>query len=327
MSHADEGTLHAYLDGELTAVERAGLEAHLEACAACRTRLAEERDLVERAQGLLRRAAPPEVAVPPLRRTGGGGRGARPLPRWMPLAWAASVLLALGGGWIARGGGTAAPAVPAAPVLQDAAPPAAVALGEQDAVAPAGPAAPAASRRDAPAAKTTGREEREAAGGAGGPTPPPTADQAGRLAAVPPPVAQAGAPRAEAVGLVASAVANADESLALTPLTVDSARAILGTAPVTIPGLPVRRIALGGPGVVVVEQALDATTVVRLHERRADAVREVGPDAMARQRAAPEPTRPAESSERLARYVGTLRVEIAGPVGADSLSKLLERVR
>ncbi len=326
MSHADEGTLHAYLDGELTAAERAGLEAHLAGCAACRTRLAEERDLVERAQGLLRRAAPPEAAVPPLRRTGGGGRGARPLPRWMPLAWAASVLLALGGGWLARGGQRAGgPEAPGAIALDrvesarsgdsgvrgDA--PAEVALGERDAARPAGaePTVLTGGRRAAEA-KATAEEERVA----------------GRLAAPPSaPAGQAAAPRAEAVGLAASAVANADEGVTLTSVTIDSARAILGAAPVTIPGVPVRRIALGGPGIVVVEQALDATTVVQLYERRADAVRAVGQDAVARQRAAAEPTRPAESSERLARYVGTLRIEIAGPVGADSLSKLLGRVR
>ena len=31
--------------------------------------------------------------------------------------------------------------------------------------------------------------------------------------------------------------------------------------------------------------------------------------------------------ERLARFVGPLRVEIAGPLGTDSLSKLLELVK
>ena len=39
MSHVDDGTLHAYLDGELTPVERARLEGHVAECAACRNRL------------------------------------------------------------------------------------------------------------------------------------------------------------------------------------------------------------------------------------------------------------------------------------------------
>jgi hypothetical protein len=33
------------------------------------------------------------------------------------------------------------------------------------------------------------------------------------------------------------------------------------------------------------------------------------------------------ADERLARYVGSLRVEIAGPLAADSLSRLLELVK
>jgi hypothetical protein len=141
------------------------------------------------------------------------------------------------------------------------------------------------------------------------------------------PVGQALAPRTEAAQLAPTVVtANADERATLPAVTVDSARVILGVEPVTIPGLPVRRVALGGPGVVVVEQAIDARTVVRLYQRRAEAMREVGQDALTRQRAAAQ-QRPAEATERLARYVGPLRVEIAGPVAADSLSVLLGRVR
>ena len=45
MSHVDEGTLHAYLDGELPAPERERWAVHIAACAECRTRLEEERAL------------------------------------------------------------------------------------------------------------------------------------------------------------------------------------------------------------------------------------------------------------------------------------------
>src|SRR2546428_3445902 len=44
--------LSEYLDGELTAPERTGLEAHLAACAGCRTALEELRRVVARAQAL-----------------------------------------------------------------------------------------------------------------------------------------------------------------------------------------------------------------------------------------------------------------------------------
>src|SRR6266487_2404775 len=43
MSHVDEGTLHAYLDGELPSGDRATLEAHVAQCATCRTALVGER--------------------------------------------------------------------------------------------------------------------------------------------------------------------------------------------------------------------------------------------------------------------------------------------
>src|SRR6266850_1916984 len=108
MSHVDDGTLHAYLDGELALVERARLEAHVAECAACRSRLEEERALIARASGLLGLAQPPERAAPPLHEL------RRPSVVWrlrVPVAWAATVVLALGLGYYAgdRTSMTAAP--------------------------------------------------------------------------------------------------------------------------------------------------------------------------------------------------------------------------
>src|SRR2546426_3469590 len=53
MSHVDDGTLHAYLDGELSPAEVQGVDAHLAQCPACRGRLDEERALITRAGELL----------------------------------------------------------------------------------------------------------------------------------------------------------------------------------------------------------------------------------------------------------------------------------
>src|ERR1051325_10141148 len=63
MSHVDEGTLHAYLDGELSSSERAAVDAHLGQCGECRAALAEERALLERASALLG-SAPPRPRAP-----------------------------------------------------------------------------------------------------------------------------------------------------------------------------------------------------------------------------------------------------------------------
>ena len=117
-----------------------------------------------------------------------------------------------------------------------------------------------------------------------------------------------------------------------TIIGLDAARPTLGVNPVTIPGLPVRDVRRSplGDGVILVEQAVDQATVVQLFQRRADR-----PEVSLRSRAradslaARDYAAAAQSQgvERLARYVGGLRVEIAGPLPTDSLSKLLELVK
>lgn len=108
MPHVDEGTLHAYLDGAVEAladagalpagVTRASIDAHFALCADCRAALAAERDIRERA-GLVLQDAAPAWAEPP------SYESLRPTTRrrtWVPLTWAATVLLAVGAGWWGR---------------------------------------------------------------------------------------------------------------------------------------------------------------------------------------------------------------------------------
>jgi len=103
MSHATEGELHAYLDGALPAIDPAAagrLAAHLDRCIDCQARLEEERSLRARAGELLGIALP-AVDAPPFETLPGatgerGPRGARP----RRLRWAASVVVALGAGWM-----------------------------------------------------------------------------------------------------------------------------------------------------------------------------------------------------------------------------------
>lgn len=94
MTHAAEGTLQAWLDGELATDEQSGLADHLEGCGECRDRAAELRAAAERlsaALSLVDVAPPARVAPAPRRRT-----FAAPLAGG--LARAAGLALILAGG-------------------------------------------------------------------------------------------------------------------------------------------------------------------------------------------------------------------------------------
>ena len=104
MPHVDEGILHAYLDGALDALHEGGalpdamtpadVISHLDACADCRARLNIERDIREQA-GMVLRDAAPVVHAPPIESL----RTTRRAAAWVPYAWAASLMMAVGAGW------------------------------------------------------------------------------------------------------------------------------------------------------------------------------------------------------------------------------------
>ena len=382
MSHVDDGTLHAYLDGELTPVERARLEAHVAECAACRTGLDEEQALIERASGLLGLAQPPERSAPPLHPL------RRPRLTWrlrVPLTWAATVVLALGIGYYAGGtfAGRAAPQTFATEsrVLNVAAPDSAAtpARQENDALGySAGERRQfvATPRPQAAASRQSRRDSAPALGLVATQTPPPAgARQAQKQAAPEPQVyidgapvraqpdtvpaqsgviairprdsvrtppapapvaaAQPAAPPTRALeeavvtrGSAASNVAAVRGRLVATQWPIirrGPARDILGAEPVGVPGLAVRNIRRSPTGeVVVVEQSIDSATVIQLFQQRVETdqlAHEFVGDSTVRIRAL------AAGTERLARFIGGVRVEIAGPLSADSLNRLLEQVK
>lgn len=352
MSHVDDGTLHAYLDGELTPVESERLDAHLAACQACRARLEEERALIERASKLLSRAVPPtpERAAPPLHQL------RRPRVAWrlrMPLAWAATVLMAVWIGWLLRGPTTALrlgasdSRLDSAPIAQPAAEAPAIALNTRpmstasgrpeqrrlnesesdqgyrsaraDRAALADRAAPddRAAREEAdertPVAKAADRLTRDSANsGLRTESPAPVAGNAIVVTAAPPDAAR-------------DAPARRRLSTVWPVIEPQPARDLLGAAPAAIPGIPIRAMRRNPAAAaeIVVEQEIDSGVVVHLFQKRMDT-------------AADAVHRPAEASglvssglvtnERLARFVGSLRIEIAGPLTTDSLSRLLELV-
>jgi anti-sigma factor RsiW len=328
MSHVDDGMLHAYLDGELSPVERERMDQHLAACDACRARLDEERELVARAGRLLGLAAPPDRAAPPLHelrrpRRGGGLR--------LPLAWAATVTLAIGLGWFARGtmrssdrqhevaldsGAATAPAVTSSARPR---------VRGQIATTPA-PSATAPALTPAPMGRAEPRRDQPSAAGASDVSDALARRQESdqRLRAAPAaPVAKAAVP-AEAV----AANALADEERAGAPAgwtTIEPQHAhdLLGSDPAVIPGYPTRALRSNpaNPKVILVEQVIGGM-VVQLFEQRNDVE---GQGAGRSANAAP--ARGYAANERLARYVGPLRIEIAGAVPADSLSILLGLVR
>jgi hypothetical protein len=173
MWHVDEGALHAYLDGaldEYPAAEARRVREHLETCAECADRLAEERRVRDDAQEILGLAAP-QVEVPTFEELRAYVRAQQPARAMASvhlyrLSWAASVVLALGTGWLLRGGvppttlssggagfeadrivaGEVAPAeAPAAPTVEPE--------RSNDAPGASGPAA-ASSTPDAPVVET-----------------------------------------------------------------------------------------------------------------------------------------------------------------------------
>ncbi len=357
MSHVDEGTLHAYLDGELPPAEARGVEAHVAECAGCRDRLEEERALIARADELLGLAAPPDRATPPFR-----AGDLKPSARlWsqvrLPLAWAATVMLALGIGMYLGGGAAMGRREEAATNR-----PADVAVHAPLAVRPTADTAVAAPPPVEPRRRQRARSTQ---------APTPTgavalerkdAARVDTVASVAVLQAERAAPAAGALAVsqaVPPAAPPAPES-AKPPLSLDSARILLGQDPVALPDVPIRAMRRepgAGATIVVLEQALDSSTVIELRERPAaasglvavarDAAEErvrqdsSAPDVAPARAAAKRVKRPADSialSPRARSKVvpernqavfqsGKLWVEISGPLTADSLRKLLEKVK
>lgn len=309
VSHVDEGTLHAYLDGELSPAEAQGVDAHLAQCADCRERRDSERALIARATELLALAAPPDREQPPFR-----AGDIKPPPRlwWqvrLPVAWAATVALALGIGTY-LGSDVFERQRPAKRTSQServADSLAAVPLAREGAphAAPLRKQAEARATRPGPAAKTA-PEERERVG------EDRSAPSASQASPAPAP------PKLMDLGSRSSPARQG-------PIDVDSARRLLGREPVVVADLPIRGMysafLTGYSGVVIVEQTLDANTAIQVvNERRALLAREeVGIPRAARKVAA--------GAEKANATPAEFVVEIQGPISSDSLARLRQLLR
>ena len=374
MSHVDDGTLHAYLDGELSPPEAQGVEAHVAQCPACRERLEEERALIARATELLAQAAPPERDLPPFH----PGDIQPPVRLWwqvrLPLAWAATIALALGIGTYVGDHNGMRPALeqtPTAPPTEFAdqlapnALPSAIArtrdteaaLKRQRAPERRGRASQPAAPPDSVAAAEEKRKEeripqasvdsiaiRESNALAVRESPPMVAGgqhMAAKAAAPAPPLPPA--PTAGRLGMMRVG----DHSYALKGglIGVDSARALLGRDPLVVPDAPIlgiyRARMLGYSGVIV-EQALDSSTVIEVinarpaslqldaivvtgaAEARADSERRGAPTQIDRR---VDTLAPAAGRQKTDSTVSGFSVEIIGPLSADSLAALRRLLR
>jgi hypothetical protein len=331
MSHVDEGTLHAYLDGELAPAEAQGVDAHLAQCPACRERLEEERALITRAGELLALAAPPDRELPPFR----AGDVKPPARLWwqvrQPLAWAATVVLALGiGTYLGRGlhelrePKTAADAEPARPLALEKP------LSSERARRESRVTAPGATRK-LPAAQPA--------------VPAPAATSRGDYA-----VGRHAAPvaaRAEASSAQPgfASLDSEHDVLRGPPISIDTARMLLGRDPFALPGAPIRAVyrarQLGYSAVVIVEQSLDSGTVIEVVNKRASPMALDAVVVAAAPAAQADSTRVAErprdrgqvadslaaapvakAAARPLRRLDDLEVQIVGPLPPDSLQKL-----
>lgn len=114
--HPDDGVLHALLDGEIRAAELPGIEAHLRSCTACLTRLEEARAFRDEAERLVG-----EIELPVEEAHVAAAPAARPRRLHLrPLAYAATLLAALGLGYGIRGIGGSFRSPAAAPAATQA---------------------------------------------------------------------------------------------------------------------------------------------------------------------------------------------------------------
>jgi hypothetical protein len=342
MSHVDEGTLHAYLDDELPTAERAAIESHVTQCPTCRARLAEERALRERATALLGGARPREPAPPPfeqLRRA--APRQPSPWRVRTPLAWAASIALALGAGYYLHH-----PSVGTehfAPAREDhaVAPPASAApAGVARSTAKTSVAQREPTRRRARAERqdTSAQVERldSSANGVVALQPRVSLRNRAPIAVggnAPPATAARDSVPAEARVAAPPVARRARQPLVPRELTATTwpvisrgaAASLLGEKPVGVPGVATRGIrrSPGLDSTVVVEQALDSSTVIEIFQRPASAATATSPALSDAVRGYAFYDR---NDRLLGRFVGRLRVEIAGPLSTDSLNRLLELV-
>jgi hypothetical protein len=189
MQHLEEGTIHAWLDGELSPEECARIESHVAACGACAALVAEARGLIAASSRILSAlddvpgGVIPEAGKspedPPLARPGltlehephapavqGVARARRPFYRHPQFAAAAAVVLMVVGTWTVWQRSMDRPALAPTEATREAV--AVPAPQRMDSAALSGVTAPEAAPSEVRSAKTLADEAGRAAASSGG---------------------------------------------------------------------------------------------------------------------------------------------------------------
>jgi anti-sigma factor RsiW len=310
MSHPDENTIQMLLDDELDPIERARIESHAAECAACQARIAEGRAFqleADRLVGVLE--VPSRAASAP------ATQHRRPILR--ALAWAASIVAAVGLGYFGRGSTAPRPIIVAE--VDTTAQPTPAAASKTTAapqiVVPATPAAAPADERHSPVAA------------------PPSAgmattqeDRASRDAAAAEPAA-ANATQAKVASAETERARN-DQVGGWRVIALEEAVRILDGQVRLIDGLTPERVETG-PGTAVagadptaaVVRLVYASGTIVLDEQR------VGTAASGGRLEAARPLQRAVAPPAGWREAGGIRFAVTGSVSPDSLGLLAARVR
>lgn len=288
MSHVDEGALHAYLDGaldEFPAADAAEIRTHLDSCADCVARLEHERAIRAEAHAVLSLATP-DIEMPTLEDLRAYVKRTRPSKpsassRMARMGWAASIVFAVGAGWMLRDGQLQSQRLGSQPAVSDA--------RAFEARAPGASATDERQEADTPGTDLVEEVVREQTAPMGVTASPPATP----VAAPPEAFADAAVVRrrsnladadADAVAGRGVAVSDASSSDAMASATVDDAAPadLLGNRVVaveradvlmTVPSAPAATMAERRSEEVVPEVGILATAVIPLEEEAAARVR------------------------------------------------------
>ena len=170
-SHLEAGLLQELLDGEIPSSELSPIQAHLAICAECRARLDEARAIGAEADRLIETIEPADAPARPVPRI----PAARPKAWTRNVAWAATVVIAAGVGYVARSSPAASPTQPMAAKETVAAEP------ESSISAPAAP--PAEARRSEVIPRVANQAARERASDAAASPPAATPAEGAKVEA------------------------------------------------------------------------------------------------------------------------------------------------